>query len=71
LFDVAAHPSHVAFDDGKELRRNIPWQHYVAARWAYGEPDMVKIEIGAWLVVMRGRNLGSLFIALEEFTLCG
>jgi hypothetical protein len=68
-FDVGAHPSHVTFDDGKTLRRNIPWSHYVEARWEYGEPDIVKIEIGGWLVVIRGHNLGPLFIAIEDQTL--
>jgi hypothetical protein len=68
-FDTAAHPSHVTFDDGKELKRNIPWLHYVEARWEYGEPDILKIEIGGWLVVIRGHNLGPLFSALEDHTL--
>jgi hypothetical protein len=68
-FDTAAHPSHVTFDDGKELKRNIPWLHYVEARWEYGEPDILKIEIGGWLVVIRGHNLGPLFLALEDHTL--
>jgi len=68
-FDTAANPSHVTFDDGKELRRNIPWLQYVEARWEYGEPDMVRIEIGEWLVVLRGHNLGPLFVAIEDRTL--
>lgn len=68
-FDTAAHPSHVTFDDGKELRRNLPWTHYVEARWEYGEPDIVRIEIGGWLVVIHGHNLGPLFVALEDHTL--
>jgi len=65
-FDVVARPSHVTFDDGKALKRNIPWSHYVEARWEYGEPDIVKIEIGGWLVVIRGHNLGPLFVAIED-----
>lgn len=36
-FETAPHPSHVPFDYGEKLRRNIPWQHYVAARGAYGD----------------------------------
>lgn len=68
-FDTAANPSHVTFDDGKELRRNIPWLHYVEARWTYGEPDIVKMEIGEWVVVMHGHNLGVLFLAIEDHTL--
>lgn len=46
LFDVVANPSHVTFDDGKEQRRNIPWLHYVEARWDYAELDTIKLEIG-------------------------
>ncbi|MBL9188345.1 MAG: hypothetical protein JNK23_12745 [Opitutaceae bacterium] len=68
-FDTAAHASHVTFDDGKELRRNIPWLHYVEARWGYSEPDILKIEIGGWLVVIRGHNLGPLFLAVEDHSL--
>jgi|APLak6261664116_1056043.scaffolds.fasta_scaffold49371_2 hypothetical protein len=70
-FDTASRPSHVTFDDGKVLKRNIPWSHYVEARWEYGEPDIVKIEIGGWLVVIRGHNLGPLFIAIEDQMLLG
>ena len=29
--DTAANPSHVTFDDGKEMRRNLPWPHYTGA----------------------------------------
>ncbi len=68
-FDTAAHPNHVTFDDGKDQRRNIPWLHYVEARWEYGEPDILKIEIGGWLVIIRGHNLGPLFLAIEDHTL--
>jgi hypothetical protein len=68
-FDAAVHASHVTFDDGKELRRNLPWLHYIEARWEYGEPDILKIEIGGWLVVLRGHNLGPLFLAVEDHSL--
>ncbi|MDP3071312.1 MAG: hypothetical protein Q8N18_13565 [Opitutaceae bacterium] len=68
-FDTAAHASHVTFDDGKALRRNLPWLHYVEARWDHGEPDILKIEIGGWLVVIRGHNLGPLYLAVEERSL--
>ena len=68
-FDTAANPSHVTFDDGKELRRNIPWLHYVEARWQYAERDTIKMEIGEWLVVIGGHNLGPLFLAIEDQTL--
>lgn len=68
-FDTGAHPSHVTFDDGKVQRRNMPWSHYVDARWEYGEPDVLKMEVGEWLVVIRGHNLGPLFLAVEDHTL--
>lgn len=68
-FDAGPNPSHVTFDDGQEQRRNIPWQHYVEARWAYVEPDTITIDIGDWLVVIRGHNLAPLFQAIEDQTL--
>jgi hypothetical protein len=68
-FDVATHPSHVTFDDGKEMRRNLAWVNYTEARWEYAEPDIIKVEIGDWLIVITGYNLTPLFAALEEQTL--
>ena len=68
-FDLAVHPSHVTFDDGKELRRNLAWMNYTEARWEYAEPDSIKVEIGDWLIVISGYNLAPLFVALEEQTL--
>jgi hypothetical protein len=68
-FDIAAHPNHVTFDDGKELRRNLAWMNYTEARWEYAEPDTIKVEIGDWLVVITGYNLAPLFVVLEEQTL--
>lgn len=68
-FDTAVNPSHVTFDDGKEQRRNLPWMHYVEARWDYTEPDTIKMEIGDWVVFIRGHNLAPLFLAIEEHTL--
>ncbi len=64
-FDVVANVSHITFDDGKEQRRNIPWLHYVEARWEYAEPDTIKMEIGDWLVVISGHNLGPLLRPLR------
>ena len=43
--DTAANPSHVTFDDGKEMRRNLPWPHYAEARWGCAEPDTINLEI--------------------------
>ncbi len=68
-FDTVAHPSHVTFDDGKNIRRNIPWLHYVEARWDYAEPDTIRMEIGDWIVFLSGHNLGPLFAAIESHTL--
>ena len=68
-FDVVANANNVTFDDGKELKRNIPWLHYVEARWEHAEPDTIKVDIGDWLVVLSGHNLEPLFQAIEEHTL--
>ncbi len=68
-FDTAANPSHVTLDDGKQSRHNLPWTHYVEARWDYDEPDTIRIEIGEWVVVMRGHNLEPLYLALEDRSL--
>jgi len=69
FFETAMRPSHVTFDDGRHLRRNFPWHHYVEAQWAYGEPDAIQVLIGDCLIVLTGSNLGPLFAALEEHTL--
>jgi hypothetical protein len=68
-FDTSAHPSHVTFDDGKEQRRNIPWHDYVEARWDYAEPDVIRVEIGGCVVVIRGHNLAQVFQAIEDHAL--
>ena len=68
-FDAVANASHVTFDDGKTLRRNISWLHYREARWEYKERDTIKVDIGNWLVEIDGHNLASLFQAIEEHTL--
>ncbi len=65
-FETAEKPSHITFDDGKEQRRNIPWLHYVVARWDYAEPDLIKFEIGDCVVQLRGHNLEPLFRAIED-----
>jgi hypothetical protein len=69
FFDTSTHPSHVTFDDGTHQKKNLPWMHYVEARWDYAEPDAIKLTIGEWLVVITGHNLSPLFIAIEEHTL--
>jgi hypothetical protein len=68
-FDVAGSASHVTFDDGRSLRRNLPWIDFVEARWTYDTPDSIAVEIGGWLVEIRGHNLDPLFAAVEEQTL--
>lgn len=69
LFETASRPSHVTFDDGRMMRRNFPWHHYVEARWTYGEPDVIQVVIGDCHIVLAGHNLGPLFAALEEHAL--
>lgn len=68
-FDTTANPSHVTFDDGKEKRRNIPWTLYLEGCWDHAEPDVIKMDIGDWLVVISGQNLAPLFKAIEDHTL--
>lgn len=69
FFDTGERSEHVTFDDGRELRRNIPWVHYVEGCWDYAELNTLRVEIGNWLVLIRGYNLGPLFQAIEERTL--
>jgi hypothetical protein len=68
-FDTAARPSHVTFDDGRERKRNLPWAHYVEARWDYEEPEAIYVTIGDWLVVLRGHNVAPLYAAIEDHSL--
>jgi hypothetical protein len=68
-FDTEENPSHVTFDDGKDRRRNIPWLHYVEANWDYDEPDVIRLKIGEWVIVLRGNNLAPLYLAIEKRTL--
>lgn len=67
-FDTATHPSHVTFDDGK-TQRNLPWIHYGEATRDGAEPDLIRVEIGEWVVLLNGYNLDPLFAAIEEHTL--
>jgi len=68
-FDVVANTHHVTFDDGKNQRRNVPWMHYIQARWDHTNLDTITIEIGECVVTILGHNLGALFLAVEERTL--
>jgi hypothetical protein len=67
-FDTATHPTHVTFNDGT-TQRNLPWAHYNEAIRDGAEPDLIRVEIGDWIVLLRGYNLGPLFVAIEEHTL--
>lgn len=69
FFDTAVNPSHVSFDDGAQLTRNLPWAHYVEARRDHSEPDAIKVTIGDWQVIITGHNLLPLFVAIEEHKL--
>ena len=68
-FDVGVGVSHVTFDDGKVLRRSLPWGDFVEARWEHAKPEVIEVEIGGWLVEIQGHNLNPLFAAIEERTL--
>jgi hypothetical protein len=65
-FETLARPSHVTFDDGTQIRRSLSWIHFIEANWEYFEPDVIRVLIGEWLVVLTGHNLASLFTALED-----
>lgn len=69
FFDTCTRPSHVTFDDGRERKRNLPWAHYVEARWDYEEPEAIYVTIGDWMVILRGHNVAPLYAAIEDHTL--
>jgi hypothetical protein len=69
LFRMEAHPPCVTFDDGKDWRRNLPWLRYAGSTWSYADPDVIRVEIDEWLVVLAGHNLEPLFAAIEGHTL--
>jgi hypothetical protein len=63
-FDTGKPGPQVTFDDG-DLRRTFPWSHLHETRWARSTPDLLQVEIGEWLVELRGHNLGALFSAIQ------
>ena len=69
FFDTTPRPSHVTFDDGKHERRNLPWAHYVNARWHYAEPETIKLTIGDCLIVIIGHRIETLYSAIADHTL--
>ena len=68
-FETADRPSHVTFDDGHQLCRVLAWTHFSEARWEHNHPETIEIEIGDWLVLLRGLNLGPLLTAIGGPTL--
>jgi len=68
-FETAPHPPHVTFDDGHGIRRNLPWIHFVEARWNAVSGANFSIIIGEWVIAVEGINLEPLFRAIEEATL--
>jgi hypothetical protein len=68
-FETADRPAHVTFDDGHRLCRILAWSHFSEARWENGNPNTIEIEIGDWLVALRGHNLGPLLVAIGGPTL--
>ena len=69
FFETANHAYHVTFDDAKDWRRILPWMRFAGAHWSHAEPDLIRIEIGEWLVTLGGHNLEPLFAAIEDQTL--
>jgi hypothetical protein len=67
-FDTATHPSRVTFDDGK-IERSFPWISCGEVVRENSDPNIIRVEIGEWIVVLHGYNLTPLFTALEEQTL--
>ena len=59
-FDTGTHQNanHVTFDDGAEMARNLPWTHFVEARWSHREPDLIEVDIGEWSVAIRVMSTG-------------
>jgi hypothetical protein len=66
FFETKPQPHNVTFDDGKDWRRNLPWVRYVGAHWSYADPDVIRLEIDEWEVVLSGHNLAPLYAAVEE-----
>jgi hypothetical protein len=50
-------------------RRNLPWLRYAGSTWSYSDPDVIRVEIDEWLVVLGGHNLKPLFAKIEGHTL--
>jgi hypothetical protein len=67
-FDTATHPSRVTFDDGN-TERSFPWISCGEATRESAEPNVIRFDVGEWIVLLRGYNLGPLFVAIEEQTL--
>jgi hypothetical protein len=68
-FETTDRPSHVTFDDGLHICRVLPWTHFSEARWERDKSNTIEIEIGEWLVALRGHNLGPLLVAIGGPTL--
>lgn len=68
-FETTDRPSHVTFDDGLHIRRVLPWTHFSEARWERDKSNTIEIEIGDWLVSLRGLNLEPLLTAIGGPTL--
>lgn len=68
-FETTDRPSHVTFDDGQRICRVLAWTQFSEARWEHGNRNTIEIEIGDWLVSLRGLNLGPLLAAIGGPTL--
>ena len=61
-------PVTVIFDDGK-MERCLPYAQFNEAYWPHRDRNTLNVEIGNWLVVLRGQNLAPLFEAISNHTL--
>ena len=68
-FETTDRPSHVTFDDGLHICRVLAWTHFSEARWERDKSNTIEIEIGEWLVLLHGINLGPLLTAIGGPTL--
>lgn len=69
FFETSLRANHVTFDDGRQRKSNLPWNHYAEARCDYLDLDTIYVTMGEWLIVLTGQNLAPLYAALEDQTL--
>jgi len=68
-FETDADAASVTFDDGFSARRNFPWHHITETRFDYHEPNCIKVIVGDWMIILRGKHLDPLFGVIANQTL--